>query len=92
MRERVGEARIRCVPCVPANLALNFPSAERTTVEFEAAHAARRLRGIGHAFFLQAQRQVEVEDRERALLPSVWFRPILSCRMIRLKQHISGQV
>ena len=36
------------IPCVPANFALDPPGAERAVVKLEAAHAARRFRGIGH--------------------------------------------
>jgi hypothetical protein len=60
----------RGAPRVPANFALNFPSAELTVVEFEAAYAPRRLGSVRVTYITSSEASSGRAEKQTYCRPS----------------------
>src|SRR6266702_340835 len=74
-----------CELCISTYFTLDFPCTERAIVKLEATHASWGFRSVGHAF---PHVQKSIRNNEADSLPSVLFRPILSCGITSLEENL----
>ena len=85
--DEYSQGIIKCYePRISTDFTLDFPGTKCAFVKFETTYAPWGFRSVRPAF---PNVQKRVENIEVDSLPSVWFRPILSCEIMSLQENKS---